>query len=199
MLPDTKSSTGFFVSLSGVGGGRLRAPLYRVDFGCDLMTGYGCLVAALDELPIDGVHMLLGNDLAGSRVVPSCDLICDLNSELLPFPACAVTHSVSQLVWTDPPIDAESSLSAGKLSDVVLTKSSLIADQQDAELKPLLHEALTEEESKTSPICNYRDADGPLVRKWSDPILPAEERSEIRHFHRPKIQKKTFSFGHPSH
>ena len=199
VLSDTKSSTGLFVSLAGVGGGRLRAPLYRVDLTCDLMTRSGCLVAALDELPIDGVHMLLGNDLAGSRVVPepimsatpACDLKTEvLNSELYLFPACAVTRSMSKFVWSDQPNDAKSSFAGKLLSDVVLTKSSLLAEQQqDAELKRVQHEALTKEESKLSAICYYHDADGLLMRKWRDPKMPAEEWSEVHQVVLPRVYR----------
>ena len=64
------------------------------------------VVGILPSLPFDGVHLLLGNDFAGSKVEvnplvtdkPSVDPNTDSIEQEIPglFPSCAVTRSMTQ-------------------------------------------------------------------------------------------------------
>ena len=58
------------VLIQTVDGNYMSVPLYRVDLKCDLVSG-PVTVGAVPELPMAGIDFLLGNDLAGDKVVVS--------------------------------------------------------------------------------------------------------------------------------
>ncbi|KAK3876108.1 hypothetical protein Pcinc_019071 [Petrolisthes cinctipes] len=81
-------------------------PLAEIYLQCPLITGL-VRVAVSKALPVKGVHLLLGNDLAGSSVLPPINTVesplekspttsVDENTPYL-FPACAVTRSQPKL------------------------------------------------------------------------------------------------------
>ena len=100
-----KSSVGASVLLQGVEGGYVNAPLHEVDLKSDLVSGK-VKVGVRPSLPVKGVSIILGNDLAGERVVPSpvvSERPCESDEtnrlvEEFPhvFPACAVTRSMAK-------------------------------------------------------------------------------------------------------
>lgn len=45
----------------------LNLPLHKLNLECEVVSGK-VVVALSSQLPIDGITMLLGNDLAGGRV-----------------------------------------------------------------------------------------------------------------------------------
>ena len=63
-----KSYSGESVSLQGVKCDIVNVPLHHVFLKSDLVSG-PVTVGVRTSLPIDGVHFLLGNDLAGVKVV----------------------------------------------------------------------------------------------------------------------------------
>ena len=76
-------------------------PLHRVFLQSDLVSG-PIIVGVRPTLPVEGVSLLLGNNLAGSKVmVDPClsHLLCtDSTSWEIPalFPACAVTRAMAK-------------------------------------------------------------------------------------------------------
>ena len=69
MLPfDGKSATGTSVVLQGVEGGFAEVPLHSVDLHCNLVSGTVDLGVISQSLPMEGVGLILGNDLAGEKV-----------------------------------------------------------------------------------------------------------------------------------
>lgn len=100
---DTETS----VLIQGMGLTTLSVPLHKVELISDLVQGEVTL-GVRPFLPVDGVHVLLGNNLAGSRVwrdvpqlVVSNSLSCvEANNESIQsypevFSACAVTRAMS--------------------------------------------------------------------------------------------------------
>ena len=65
---DSGSYTNQDVLVTGVGGKTVSAPLHRVYVCSGLVESDVVAVGVVDTLPVDGVQVLLGNDLAGSRV-----------------------------------------------------------------------------------------------------------------------------------
>ena len=99
-------------------------PLVSVMLECPLVT-VQAEVAIVDQLPVDGVDFLLGNDLAGGKVFPSppppvvaaeeCypdtgsdGLECDMEDL---YPVCAVTRSMSRMSKEDESVEEEQNLS----------------------------------------------------------------------------------------
>lgn len=92
-----QSTTGKTVLIHGVELGFYCVPLHRVFLQSDLVAG-PIIVGVRPTLPVEGVSLLLGNDLAGNKVmVDPClsrfPYVSDSTSWETPglFPACAVT------------------------------------------------------------------------------------------------------------
>jgi transposase InsO family protein len=67
-LPSTALDTKEVVHVTGIGG-TVAIPLFQVQVSTDFFTGPAS-VGVVQKLPFPQIHMLLGNDLAGSTVVP---------------------------------------------------------------------------------------------------------------------------------
>ncbi|KAJ8033604.1 Proteoglycan 4 [Holothuria leucospilota] len=111
VLPLSDStSTGANVLIQGVECGFISVPLHKINLKSDLVSG-SVIVGVRLTLPVKGVSLLLGNDLAGGKVVANAiltDKPCDNNNtEQLEkefpnlFPACAVTRAMSQKLAMD--------------------------------------------------------------------------------------------------
>ena len=117
-----KSSVGASVILQGVEGGYVNAPIYEVDLKSDLVSGK-VKVGVRPSLPVKDVSIILGNDLAGERVVLSPVVSarpCESDEtnrfvEEFPhvFPAYAVTRSMTKnaesgvQAWSDKDVSGD--------------------------------------------------------------------------------------------
>lgn len=99
-----QTSSGDSVLLQGVELGFVKVPLHCIYLKSDLVTG-PVTVGIRPELPVEGVSLILGNDLAGDKVrvdpivtEKPCQSDCDLNSQVTHglFPSCAITRSMSK-------------------------------------------------------------------------------------------------------
>ena len=142
-----KTATGLQVLISGVVGSQA-VPLHDVMIKSEAISGR-ITVGVIDELPIPGVHLLLGNDLMGGQVfTPIVSEIPKFEHEPEElFPACAVTRAQSKRNDVDEAVSLadtfiaqscdELEKSLEKQADVKLKidKETLIKDQnEDAEL-----------------------------------------------------------------
>ena len=90
-----------FVLVQGVGSKTLSVPLHKVYLNSRFITGY-VQVGVVPSLPVKGVSLLLGNDLAGGQVVPSATLtskpvtIKDTTIDTELFSSCAVTRAMAK-------------------------------------------------------------------------------------------------------
>ena len=95
-MPSTESFTGTDVLILGVELEPIRVPLHEVELQSSIVTGL-VRVRVCPSLPVEGLSMILGNDLAGGRVtadpcVTMQPTISDeTNKETSIYPACAVT------------------------------------------------------------------------------------------------------------
>ena len=100
-----QTSTGANVLIQGVECGYISVPLHKIYIKSDLVSG-DVTVGIRPTLPVKGVSFLLGNDLAGDRVIVN-PIVLDKPSDFddteqlqreIPnlFPACAVTRAMSK-------------------------------------------------------------------------------------------------------
>ena len=99
-----KTSSGTSVLIQGVECGFVNVPLHNIYLSSDLVNG-PVAVGIRQTLPFKGVHLLLGNDLAGDKVVvnplvtytPYMDQSPDPIEQELPdlYPSCAVTRAMA--------------------------------------------------------------------------------------------------------
>lgn len=81
----------------------LNLPLLKLNIDYEVVSEK-VVVALSSQLPIDGVVMLLGNDLAGGReqakvtAPPQVTSVPDKREQQFPdaFPVCAVTHAMGR-------------------------------------------------------------------------------------------------------
>lgn len=86
----------------GIGLSVLRVPVHSVKLSCPLVTGR-VRIGVRDQLPVTGVDIILGNDLAGQKVFPTVPEVtevpfadvCVFSPPDSPpvFPACVVTRA----------------------------------------------------------------------------------------------------------
>ena len=69
MPRESETAKGERVILQGVGGNVVSVPLHQISLDSEIVCGT-VIVGVVDSLPMQGISMLLGNDLAGERVVP---------------------------------------------------------------------------------------------------------------------------------
>ena len=100
-----KTSSGTSVVIQGVECGTVNIPLYHVNLSSDLVTGL-VVIGITPSLPFKCAHLLLGNDLAGDKVVVS-PLVTDTPNtgqtdesieQEIPdlYPSCAVTQAMAK-------------------------------------------------------------------------------------------------------
>ena len=102
-----QTSAGASVLIQGVGLDVMRVPLHQIHLQSDLVSG-PVVVAVRPSLPVKGVSLILGNDLAGGKVQPDLQVISNTEQILCSrpttdgvsdtFPACVVTRAAARRV-----------------------------------------------------------------------------------------------------
>uniref|UniRef100_A0AAQ4R8V1 CCHC-type domain-containing protein n=1 Tax=Gasterosteus aculeatus aculeatus TaxID=481459 RepID=A0AAQ4R8V1_GASAC len=94
-----KSYCGSHVLLTGIELGTISVPLHWVYLSSSIVSGR-VRVGVVPRLPVDGVSFLLGNDIAGGRVVPVPEVVDNpdpaytgTETDRSVFPACVVTRA----------------------------------------------------------------------------------------------------------
>lgn len=180
ILPFSKvSDTGSCVMVRGMGLVPFSSPLHVVTLKCGLVAG-DVAVGVRPQLPVEGIHMILGNDLAGSKVWADGKINIFKKQPSVPpakvspeyscvspevFPGCAVTRSAALKKIESKPESLELPV---KLQTEQLTSSreSLIAEQKaDTTLTDLFDRVVPEAAVRNNAQC-YFLLEGLLVRKW---------------------------------
>jgi hypothetical protein len=104
-----KTSSGYSVLIQGVECGFSNVSLHNIYLSSDLVTG-PVAVGIRSFLPFKGVHLFLGNDLAGDTVLvnplvtdtPCVDQTPDPIEQEIPdlYPLCAVIRAIVQSLGT---------------------------------------------------------------------------------------------------
>ena len=127
--------SGSSVLVQGIEMGFVSVPLHQVHLACDLANGV-FKVGVRPSLPVRGVTFLLGNDIAGGKVMPVLEVLerpeilqPDVLAQDFPevFPVCAVTRAQARSL--DEAVDLSDTLFATELTDQtvsppVLTKAT---------------------------------------------------------------------------
>ena len=102
MTCESETATGEWVIIQGVGGDFVSVPLHQISLDSEIVCGT-IIVGVVDSLPMQGISMLLGNNLAGERLVPHPRVvekpIVSEETEKIEqehpgtFPSCVVTRA----------------------------------------------------------------------------------------------------------
>ena len=146
-----KTSSGTSVLIQGVECGTVNIPLHHVNLSSDLVTGL-VVIGITPSLPFKGIHLLLGNDLAGDKVVvnplvtdtPNIGQTDDPIEQEIPdlYPSCAVTRAM-----------AKKAILKNSNSDIDLT-DTFIGQYFDNEIKKSLDPSLSDTQTDSSMSCH---------------------------------------------
>lgn len=176
VLPfSSESQAGDFIVMRGMELGYVSVPRHHVALECDLVSGV-FPVAVRPALPLEGVDMVLGNDICGSAVWASCPppvvvaepLASVQTVESDVFPVCAVTRAQAKQgdVEQDVGVNAVDSGLLPMLPVSVCKDDWVNALKVDPTLSSILQEVVSE-----AQICDlaqgYFVQDALLMRKWS--------------------------------
>jgi len=194
-----KSSLHSSAIVQGFGGGFVNAPLHNVTLKSALVSD-NVVVGVCSHIPIKGVSFILGNDLAGGRVLATPEVIpipavSEVPNELAQkhpgvFPVCAVTRAMSKNDKSDSHVVDDSNCDI-TLSDtfVVELKSDhverfgkvlpsheqLVLEQnKDVSLSSLFEEAVSED-AIVDVSHGYFVSNSVLRRKWTPPNLSNQD------------------------
>ncbi len=183
------SDTGTSVLIKGIGLNVLSVPLHKIMLSSQLVSGE-VVVGVRPSLPVEGVDIIIGNNLAGGRVWPDTFSPPVVSSFPLPgpdesknfpevFTACAVTRS---MISAQPKLSSDPGVVRPTFSlpdDFSVSLSELIHEQQlDSSLYKLFEGVISSDEIR-HVAHGYFLQDGMLVRKWiphgndfaGDPIM----------------------------
>ena len=145
-----KTSSGTSVLIQGVECGTVNIPLHHVNLSSDLVTGL-VVIGITPSLPFKGVHLLLGNDLAGDKVVvnplvtdtPNIGQTDDPIEQEIPdlYHSCAVTRAM-----------AKKAILKNSNSDIDLTDTFI--GQYFNEIKKSLDPSLSDNQTDSSMSCH---------------------------------------------
>ena len=97
-----QTSVGASVLIQGVGLDVINVPLHQIFLKSELVSG-PVIVGIRPTLPVEGISLILGNDLAGGRVQPDPQVISNPSNVLSAieglaqtFPACVVTRAAAR-------------------------------------------------------------------------------------------------------
>ena len=146
-----KTSSGTSVLIQDVECGTVNIPLHHVNLSSDLVTGL-VLIGIKSSLPFNGVHLLLGNDLAGDKVVvnplvtntPNISQTEDPIEQEIPdlYHSCAVTQAM-----------AKKAILKNSNSDVDLT-DTFIGQYFNNGIKKSLDPSLSDTQTDSSMFCH---------------------------------------------
>ena len=146
-----KTSSGTSVLIQGVECGTVNIHLHHVNLSSDLVTGL-VVIGITPSLPFKGVHLLLGNDLAGDKVVVNPLVTDTLNigqtddpiEQEIPdlYPSCAVTRAM-----------AKKAILKNSNSDIDLT-DTFIGQYFNDEIKKSLDPSLSDTQTDLSMSCH---------------------------------------------
>lgn len=184
------------VVIQGVGMSYIPAPLHRINVLSHLVNGF-FRVAVLPALPIKGVDFILGNDLAGGRVVPVPELVdspdlhlgSDNMAEIHPgtFPACVTTRAHTKRYGIDlsdtflvtepvpdavvsevqPADDTGSALTSREGVELPATRDDYIAAQRADVTLVKCYSAVLSQEEAKRKQMAYFLDNGLLMRRWT--------------------------------
>ena len=141
-----KTSSGTSVLIQGVECGTVNIPLHHVNLSSDLVTGL-VVIGITPSLPFKGIHLLLGNDLAGDPLVTDTPNIGQTDDPIEQeisdlYPSCAVTRAMAKnAILKDSNFDTD-------LTD------TFIGQYFNNEIKKSLDPSLSDTQTDSSMSCH---------------------------------------------
>lgn len=199
-LPFNESFLGSHALVKGFGKGFQNLPLHKLNLDSELVSGE-VVVTLSSQLPIHGITLLLGNELAGGRVHATLKVtlhpqVVDVPNELgqkYPdiFPVCAVTHAMTRqeknkskmfdlsVINLSDTFMAKGNLDLTGFGKTMLSHDQLVSEQRaDPTICTLFTEAVSED-AITEEACGYFLSNGVLMKKWTAKMSSQDDWSSV--------------------
>lgn len=193
--------TGADVILRGIGAGCVKVPLHNIYLQTDIVMGNVC-VGICPELPVEGMDIILGNNLAGGTVFPppivvNHPITDEKNNLSSQFPAvlssCVVTRAQArkfedvvnisdyflQSTGMSGKLYVEPASSTCDIAPLKIGRSQLAAAQKADPSLETCFAAVTDKTKVPSENVTYFVDDGVLMRQWKKVVVPMGYRSQI--------------------
>ncbi len=198
---------GSHVLVRGLEMSTMKVPLHQIHLKSDLFSGL-VKVGVRDSLPVHGVNFILGNDIAGGKMVPLLE-VCDKPilsddpdemSEKFPevFPVCVVTRAqarkfaddlsstfiaptfVNDVLMPDAgkPDGAVIVLKSDDLKSEVTSEKIIAAQKEDFSLRKCFSSVISVEEAQKKRNAYYMQ-NGLLMRWWCADVASDSEWSSV--------------------
>ena len=162
-----QSSANADVLIKGVEMGYINVPLHNIKLKSDLVSG-PVTVGIRPTLPVEGISLLLGNDLAGEKVVPDPIVSkepcvkeeCEEEQKI--FPACAVTRAMSKKLSDEVQINKTG-------NDLELENTFMTKVNEDEGYFPIEKEVKSVEDKDHSKDLLSRNR--LIIEQKKDPVL----------------------------
>ena len=93
VIPDMrKAYTGQHQVIEGVGGTLTSVPLVQLDLECNIIND-NIKLGVITEIPVEGVSLIIGNDVAGERVTPERPRLIETPETM---PSCVTTRAMAK-------------------------------------------------------------------------------------------------------
>lgn len=172
-----KSSLGSCIPVVGMGMCVLEVPQHKIMLQCDFFQGE-VVVGVRPVLPVEGVTMILGNDIAGSRVwgelpppveVTGSPGLCSKHEEEIHQAAlgvCVVTRS-RQLKTVGPESGVPGQDFAVPVVPWAISQADLLREQEADSSLQELRDGVCPALEVRNRLCCYLIQNGVLLRKWT--------------------------------
>ena len=190
-----KTSSGTSVLIQGVECGFINVPLHNIYLSSDLVTGL-VAVGIRPSLPFKGIHLLLGNDLAGDKVVvdplltstPCVDQPPDPIEQEIPdlYPSCAVTRAMAKKAnqnYGMQDINIADTLIGQSFNDEISnsfspTQSDIQTNFDTSRSNLDLSPSISNDQLSRSQLCKEQHSD-PEISPLFDRALDENEMSQV--------------------
>lgn len=159
-----ESYCGSDVLIQGIELGVLKVPLHKVYIQSDLVTGFVKL-AVRHQLPVKGVAVIIGNDLAGGKVLPY--------PEVIENPLCETVNS-NDLVSEFPTVFSACVITraqARKFGDMIDLSDTFIGSSQDMTLE-------TQGADSLSTTCGAESLSNDLPLSADKVLISVEQKND---------------------
>ena len=188
VLPfSNESFTGNSVLLQGIELGTVQVPLHNLELSSEIVSG-SVVVGLRPSLPVPGVSLILGNDIAGGKVegnpfvsdTPSCDVSDPAEAVTELFPSCAVTRAMAK---------ANSGKYDEPGDDDMLTSAESIGELQDSISQSARTDA-TRISMESQTVSESRQRVENVILSPQKLIVDQEKDQEIRKLKRQALNER---------
>ena len=200
-LPEKdKTATGSYAIIGGIGEEAMSVPIHKIWITGEYISGE-VEIGIVNKLPLEGVDILLGNDLTDSCCHKKCSPALRVNIKPVEntqtpseqtdlYPACVTTRSMSKAKVIEEETNLDDTWLATKFNREEETKETpreVVKTQDLAKIKPVAKQALKENSEEINSKVDWnpqslrkaQQLDQTLKQAWDELFNEKEEKCDF--------------------